>query len=273
MILTTKAYAQESRDAMRECFSEVENIMVAIDKFRLAWSTAFDERLDGREVAELIFDVGTNNAVAFAFSKISQSKDFDVEKLSEDQQLKLLSDIKEFLKIRSATAMRVADIADVMKSTNDPLLIADAKADYVQACIKSIHDGEHFTDWHQLENEEDQIVDHVRPKKSSLPLTGGERDAFRNQVASCWAINVGSRASNIKLTVSMDMHPDGQVVASSIALIGFEGGNHSDANVAFQAARRALLRCQKNGYDLPIDKYEHWRNLEMTFDPNEMRSR
>lgn len=71
----------------------------------------------------------------------------------------------------------------------------------------------------------------------------------------------------------MDMHPDGQVVASSIALIGFEGGNHSDANVAFQAARRALLRCQKNGYDLPKDKYEHWRNLEMTFDPAEMRVR
>ena len=273
MILATKAYAQESRDAMRECFSEVENIMVAIDKFRSAWSTAFDERLDGQEVAELIFDIGTNNALAFVFSEISQSNDFDVEKLSEDQRLKLLSDIREFIKIRSVTAMRVADLADVMKSTIDPLLIAEAKADYVQACIKSINDGQHFTDWHESGNEADQIVDHVRPKKSSPPLTGAEMDAFRNQVASCWAINVGSRAANIKLSISMNMHPDGQVIASSIALIGFERGNHSDANVAFQAARRALLRCQKNGYDLPKDKYEHWRNLEMTFDPAEMRVR
>ena len=81
MILATKAYAQEARNAMRECFSEVENIMVAIYKFRLAWSTTFDERLDGREVAELIFDVGTNNAVAFVFSQINQSEDFHVEKM------------------------------------------------------------------------------------------------------------------------------------------------------------------------------------------------
>jgi hypothetical protein len=110
-------------------------------------------------------------------------------------------------------------------------------------------------------------------KKSGPPLTGGEKDAFRNQVSNCWSVNVGSRAANVTVTIAMEMQPDGKVVASSLEMIGFEGGNQSDANVAFQAGRRAILRCQKNGYDLPKDKYDQWRNVEIKFDPSEMRKR
>jgi len=108
---------------------------------------------------------------------------------------------------------------------------------------------------------------------SGPPLTGGEMHAFRNQVANCWSVNVGSRAANVSVTIAMEMQPDGKVVASSLEMTGFEGGNQSDANVAFQAARRAILRCQKNGYDLPKEKYARWKNMEITFDPNSMRKR
>ena len=110
-------------------------------------------------------------------------------------------------------------------------------------------------------------------KKSGPPLTGGEKDAFRNQVSNCWSVNVGSRAANVTVTIAMEMQSDGKVVASSLEMIGFEGGNQSDANVAFQAGRRAILRCQKDGYDLPKDKYDQWRNVEIKFDPSEMRKR
>lgn len=119
--------------------------------------------------------------------------------------------------------------------------------------------------------EESVIVDEAQPKSSSTPLTGGEKEAFSNQVMNCWAVNIGSRAANVSVIVSMDMQPDGKVVASSMEMIGYKYGNLSDAKVAFQAARRAILRCQRDGYDLPKDKYEHWRNIELTFDPNEWR--
>ena len=110
-------------------------------------------------------------------------------------------------------------------------------------------------------------------KKSRLPLTDREKVAFRNQVSNCWSVNVGSRAANVTVTIAMEMQPDGKVVASSLELIGFEGGNQSDANVAFQAGRRAILRCQKGGYDLPEEKYDQWRNIKLTFDANSMRKR
>jgi len=71
----------------------------------------------------------------------------------------------------------------------------------------------------------------------------------------------------------MELQSAGRVIASSLEMTDFEGGNQSDANVAFQAARRAILRCQKDGYNLPIAKFAQWKNLEVTFDPKSMRKR
>ena len=54
-------------------------------------------------------------------------------------------------------------------------------------------------------------------------------------------------------------------------LTSFEGGNEADARIAFQSVRRAILRCQKDGYDFPKDKYEQWRYVSVTADPRNMR--
>ena len=267
MFLASHAVAEESRDAMRECFSEVENVIIMVDKLRQGFEVAFDERLDGDDVAETLFDLSTNQFLETVFSKIHQGAEITIESLPASEQTELLFEIQHFLSIRSVTSERISNLANVTSNTDDPLQIADAKADYVQACIKSIEDKKHITNFHQLA----EIVDEAQPKASSAPLTGSEKDAFKNQVLTCWSVNIGSRAANVSVIVSMDMQPDGKVVASSMEMIGFKDGNQSDANVAFQAARRAVLRCQKDGYDLPKDKYEQWRNIELTFDPNEMR--
>ena len=124
----------------------------------------------------------------------------------------------------------------------------------------------------QVNRSEKRVID--RLTKKLVPLrTGDDKDAFRNQVANCWSVNVGSRAANVTVTIAMEMQPDGKVIASSIQMIAFEGGNQSDATEAFQAGRRAILRCQKDGYNLPKDKYDQWRNVEIKFDPSEMRKR
>jgi hypothetical protein len=108
---------------------------------------------------------------------------------------------------------------------------------------------------------------------SKLPLTEKELNTFRNQLTNCWVVDVGSRAANTTVKLAFAMQPDGKVVASSIELIEFYGGSEVAAFEAFQAARRAILRCQKGGYDLPIEKYDQWRNIEVAFDPQEMRKR
>jgi hypothetical protein len=36
---------------------------------------------------------------------------------------------------------------------------------------------------------------------------------------------------------------------------------------AVSAARRAVLCCGAKSYDLPVEKYGQWRNIELMFDP------
>jgi hypothetical protein len=107
---------------------------------------------------------------------------------------------------------------------------------------------------------------------SGPPLSAGEKEALRVAVSSCW--NVGSLSSDALRTtvvVSVAMAQDGKPVTSSIRMASFSGGSDAAARQAFEAARRAIIRCGARGYDLPADKYGQWQNIEMTFNPERMR--
>ena len=64
---------------------------------------------------------------------------------------------------------------------------------------------------------------------------------------------------------------DGSVINGSIRLI--EPASMPDARYksAFEAGRRALIRCSPYT-DLPREKYAQWRNIEVVFNPEGMVS-
>lgn len=110
------------------------------------------------------------------------------------------------------------------------------------------------------------------------PLTAGEKDAMVLSVKQCWLLGQASTdVMNTTVTVAFDMTPDGKVVSSSVRMVGSTGGTDISVKTAFDTARRAILRCQtyggRNGYPLPADKYDSWKQVEITFDPNSMRLR
>ncbi|MFP7571913.1 cell envelope biogenesis protein TolA [Marivita sp. S2033] len=105
------------------------------------------------------------------------------------------------------------------------------------------------------------------------PLTQGETDGFRVAVQECWLVDVGSEAANVTVTVGFDMDRSGKVVSSSLRMLNAQGGSGSAAETAFQSARRAILRCQGDGYTLPAEKFDQWKTVEMTFNPENMRIR
>lgn len=109
------------------------------------------------------------------------------------------------------------------------------------------------------------------PAPSGPPLTGGERDSFRVAVQDCWVVDVGSQAANVTVTVGVSMTQDGTVEGGEVRQISATGGDEAAQRTAFEAARRAILRCQRGGYPLPIEKFDHWRDIEMTFNPEGMR--
>ncbi len=116
-------------------------------------------------------------------------------------------------------------------------------------------------------------ADPVTDSPSGPPLSAGERDALRVAVQDCWVVDVGSQAANVTVVVGMDMERSGRVISSTIRLVSASGGTGPAVETAFQAARRAILRCQKDGYPLPVEKFDHWKEIEMTFNPSQMRLR
>ncbi|WP_170473701.1 energy transducer TonB [Ruegeria arenilitoris] len=107
---------------------------------------------------------------------------------------------------------------------------------------------------------------------SGPPLTSGEKDAMRLAVSRCW--NVGSLSTdalNVVVVVGFSLTPDGKVVGGSLQLLDSTGGSSGAAKQAYEAARRAILRCGAKGYDLPADKYAQWQDIEITFNPERMR--
>ncbi len=105
---------------------------------------------------------------------------------------------------------------------------------------------------------------------SGPPLTRGEKDALRVAVQQCW--NVGSLSTDaLQVTVVVGVKLDETGKPTSIKQLDATGGSGSAVSKAYEAARRAVLRCGAKGFDLPRDKYDHWRDIEMTFNPEKMR--
>ena len=108
------------------------------------------------------------------------------------------------------------------------------------------------------------------------PMTGSERDAFRVSVENCWNVDTGSEASRVIISVGFELGRDGKV-AGDIRLISNSDGPPAAVSAAFETARRAILRCQTangaNGFPLPPEKFEQWREVVMNFDPQAMTIR
>lgn len=107
---------------------------------------------------------------------------------------------------------------------------------------------------------------------SGLPLSFGEKDALRVAVQACWNTNaLSSAALATTVVVAVSLTQNGKPVLSSIRQVGSEGGDASSVEKAFGAARRAIIICGARGFQLPSDKYEQWKDIEMTFNPERMR--
>ncbi len=113
-----------------------------------------------------------------------------------------------------------------------------------------------------------------RATRRGPPLTGAEREGLRVAVQKCW--NVGALSSAALATtvvVYVQLGRDGRPDVSSIRMLSSSGGSEAAARQAYEAARRAIIRCGSRGFDLPAEKYAQWKEIEMTFNPERMRIR
>ena len=121
-------------------------------------------------------------------------------------------------------------------------------------------------------SEPDTQADTPAPVPSGPPLTGSEKEGLKVSVSNCW--NVGSLSTDalqVTVTIGFSVKRDTRPENGSIHLVSATGGSESSINKAYEAGRRAIIRCGSKGFPLPDDKYEQWRDIEITFNPERMR--
>ena len=93
------------------------------------------------------------------------------------------------------------------------------------------------------------------------------------KIAACW--NVGSlstEASGMSVLVKVHFDSNGLPQPGGITFEGYRDGSEVAAVQAFEAARRAILRCGRDGYVLP-EVARIARSVELVFSPSGMRLR
>lgn len=105
-------------------------------------------------------------------------------------------------------------------------------------------------------------------KPSGPPLTGREKGALVLAVQQCWNPPIGvQNAGDLKVTLLVELNEQGKITGGP-KLVSPSGSPQGVVKQAFEAGRRALLRCAP--YKLPKDKYEQWKEIEVTFNPQNM---
>ena len=111
------------------------------------------------------------------------------------------------------------------------------------------------------------------PEPEPVALTSSEIERLRSLIVDNWNIGaLSSEAKRVILTVRIRMDETGKPI--EIELYNSDGGvNDKAVEVAFEVARKAITKGLENGHDLPKDKYDLWKEVLYTFNPEQMRNR
>mgnify|MGYP001183137892 FL=1 len=110
--------------------------------------------------------------------------------------------------------------------------------------------------------------------KVTEPLAPQVIRGMQLAISPCWNLGASSSAALFTtVVVGMELTIEGKPLANSIYLVGYDGGDDDSAQRAFETAQRAIKECGAQGFELPVDQYAAWQNVEITFNPEKMRVR
>ncbi|MCY4542840.1 MAG: hypothetical protein OXB95_10700 [Rhodobacteraceae bacterium] len=103
----------------------------------------------------------------------------------------------------------------------------------------------------------------VTPQRSS----GLYRSRLVRSIQNAWNVGaLSAEAEQVVLEVRLVFNPDGNLLSAELK--SATGGSNDAQRVAFEAAQRAIIQALGEGYDLPPDLYDEWREIIMIFDRN-----
>jgi outer membrane biosynthesis protein TonB len=90
-------------------------------------------------------------------------------------------------------------------------------------------------------------------------------DALRRRIESCWTLPAGARdAQELQIRLKFALKPDGMLAAYPLVM---NASAHPAFDAAARSAQSAVKMCEPYNF-LPIEKYDLWRDIILTFDPS-----
>jgi colicin import membrane protein len=99
-------------------------------------------------------------------------------------------------------------------------------------------------------------------------MSVNELEALRESVTKCWNLVglVPPDTGDLRVKIKVFLNQDGSVAQQPQIL---EAGSSTFAQASAAGAVRAVQRCAPYSF-LPPEKYDSWREVNMTFDPRQM---
>lgn len=103
-------------------------------------------------------------------------------------------------------------------------------------------------------------------------LTATQVDLIRQTIRKCWHFPAGLKnADELIVDIKMELDPEGNVKKAEIVDNG-RMSSDPDFRTAAENAYRAVLDPNCNPLPLPKERYEKWKDLELSFNPKDMFS-
>jgi outer membrane biosynthesis protein TonB len=110
----------------------------------------------------------------------------------------------------------------------------------------------------------------VKAEEVGLVLTASQIDLIRQTIRKCWHFPAGLKNANeLLVDIKMELSEDGTVKKAEI-VDKARMKRDSAFKIAAENAYRAVLDPECNPLPLPKEKYNEWKDLELTFNPKEM---
>ncbi|MBQ8651499.1 MAG: hypothetical protein IJ481_03160 [Alphaproteobacteria bacterium] len=120
-----------------------------------------------------------------------------------------------------------------------------------------------------LDNAASSDIGGVNAEELGDELTATEVDVIRQTIRKCWHMPAGLKnAEELIVELKMELDPLGYVQKAEIQ--NKERMSDPNFKIAAENAQRAVLDPMCNPIPLPKEKYEQWKDLELTFNPNDL---
>lgn len=155
-----------------------------------------------------------------------------------------------------------------VKRLNREITILKEKNEWLLALAETTHNKANNNEKSGVNSALADALKDVSVAPLSPPLSIAERQSIVTQIASCWYDPpVPTPQGQGSAFVMFSLAKDGKLVPGSIRFNSIGSWSERDKRLIAEHTRRAIIRCQRGGFDLPPEKYDHWRDLEVSIPP------